>query len=194
MNTQITNINTENGYIYFHCNAQPFSLDADNKDVLFNLVKQDEITCEEEGDYGIEYDYFDHDLINDFPQFIEQYIIELKDDWIATELDAIDEGLFESGIVHVVKIESSYKYYFKDGETYISIDIWDGANRFTITEKQAIPNLIGFTFEVLDAEEATKIFIKNITESNSYLSTIAYDLLVNVTKEFKDKSSLILAF
>ena len=193
MNTQITNINTENGYIYFHCNAHPFCLGADNKDTLFSLVTKNEpAAIYEEGEKDFDYDYFDYDLISDFPQYIEDYILELKDDWIATELDAIDEGLFEGGIITVTKTKNDYQFFVKHRDSIVRVEIWNEVNMINIHQCECI-----FTpkhSEIVDIEESTKVFFDNINTSESYISVIAYELLINVTKEFKDKSSLMLTF
>jgi hypothetical protein len=196
----ITNINTENGYIYFHCNSQPFSLDADNKDTLFSLITKNEpAAIYEEGEKDFDYDYFDYDLISDFPQYVEDYILELKGDWQEAGLDSIDESLFESDFFHAIKFENEYQFFLKDickfdnenPATFLRITICTKTNEFVIdSEEPSTP----FGSGLIELEEATQAFFDNINSSESYISVIAYELLINVTKEFKEKSSLILTF
>lgn len=192
-NLKITNINTENGGIYFHCDSVPYSLeDIYNSEVLYKLVKYYE--CTELTERDLEY----MSIITDYSDLIENYILELQSDWIEIEesdtdnyLTEIDEGFFESEFLTVTydkRFSKSILYYFKINGNYIECQLSEKVkgkfNIYIFDVNEVSNNEI-----VTDLDEVNTRFFEVIRESNSYLAQSLKDILIRSHSEFLNELS-----
>ena len=115
----ITNIDFSNGYIYFHANSVPYTLENMNNAEFFAKV-ENEYLHNERGAKKVDSSELEHLSINDYEEYIEEYILFNKHDWYKIDssdtdcyLESIDEGFFDSGFCTVTENEGLFSFYFK---------------------------------------------------------------------------------
>lgn len=181
----ITNINTESGVIYFHANSVPYLLEnVSNFSVIQKLAKKIDgeiINNEADGFVDI--------IENSYIHLIENYILELKSDWIEIDssdtdnyLSEIDEAFFYSNFCNVFydKFCDTYHFQFKVNNEFVCI-------QFIPTQTINIANSEFYKLEesrIYSDYDANEIFQTMYRKSNSYLSVVAKEILIRSHQDF----------
>lgn len=175
----ITNINTENGIIYFHANSVPYFLENMNNEYAINKVLK-----KQEGFELTEQELEHTDFVNEYEQYLDLYILELKYEWIKIDSSDIDNYLSE--------IDSDYfdsefcEGYISNGGDFLFEFIIDNktininyCNVSKTIELDNYPKCVNKTaFHKVDLETANEIFQTMYRESDSYLAVVAKQILI----------------
>lgn len=185
----ITNIDFSNGYIYFHCNSVPYTLENMNNAEFFAEIENESVHNSKKVDSS----ELEHLSIRDYENYIEEYILYMQDDWCKVDesdtdcyLESIDEGFFDSEFCEVYLEDISnpiqYTFLFKTNDLFVLVSIIDKI--VSITNSNSMIEYTKLNSEPCNYKTANKVFQKMYRESESYLAVVAKEILIRSHQDY----------